>query len=65
MKSKGACSAMDYEPSSPISLAIPMILSLIPHFDDRNFSSSKSFLIRRKTAQSFALFMIRNIEIEN
>ncbi|KAI9815782.1 MAG: hypothetical protein M1827_002178 [Pycnora praestabilis] len=55
----------NFEPSSPISLAISSILTLIPHPDDRNFTTPESILLRREHAQSFAQSTMESIEIES
>ncbi len=64
-KCRRLSTATDYEPSSPISLAILAILALIPHPDDSEASSPESFLLRRESAQSFALSTIESIEVES
>ncbi|MCJ1301783.1 hypothetical protein MMC08_004584 [Hypocenomyce scalaris] len=55
----------DYEPSSPISLAISAILALIPHPDDQDPSNPESVHFRREHAQSFAQSTMESIEIES
>ena len=55
----------DFEPSSPISLAISAILALVPHPHDEDFSSPESILYRRKAAHSFAESTMESIEIES
>jgi len=60
-----ASPAGDFEPSSPISLAISTILALIPHPDEEDPSSPESVLYRRKNAQSFAESTMESIEIES
>lgn len=55
----------DFEPSSPITLAISAILALVPHPHDEDSSSSESILYRRKSAHSFAESTIESIEIES
>lgn len=60
-----ASPAGDFEPSSPISLAISAILALIPLPDDEDSSNSESVLYRRKNAQSFAESTMESIEIES
>lgn len=56
---------LDFEPSSPISLAISAILALIPHPCDECPSKTESVLYRRKNAQSFAESTMESIEIES
>ena len=55
----------DYEPSSPISLAILAILTLIPLPGDTNSSTPESLLARRECAQSYALSTMESIEVES
>ena len=55
----------DFEPSSPITLAISTILALVPHPDDEDPSNPESLLFRRKSAQSFAESTMESIEIES
>ena len=55
----------DYEPSSPISLAISTILALVPHPSDPDPSSPESVLLRREHAQSFAQSTLESIEVES
>ncbi|EFX05807.1 nitrilase cyanide hydratase and apolipoprotein n-acyltransferase [Grosmannia clavigera kw1407] len=55
----------EFEPSSPISLAISAILALIPCPDDMNHQDHESVLFRRKYAQYLAQSAIESIEIEN
>ena len=55
----------DFEPSSPITLAISAILALVPHPHDEDSSSSESILYRRKSAHSFAESTMESIEIES
>ena len=57
--------AGDFEPSSPISLAISTILALIPHPDEVDPLNSVSVLYRRKFAHSFAESTMESIEIES
>jgi len=54
----------DFEPSSPLSLAISASLALIPHPDDPNPNSTESVLLRREQAQAFAHSSYESIEIE-
>ena len=53
-----------FVPSSPLSLAICTILSLIPHPLDRSPSHEDSVLLRREVAQTFAQSTLESIEIE-
>lgn len=55
----------DFEPSTPLSLAISASLSLIPHPDDPNPSSIESVHLRREQAQAFAQSAFESIEIES
>lgn len=55
----------DFEPSSPITLAISTILALVPHHDDEDPANHESVLYRRKFAQSFAESTMESIEIES
>ncbi|OCK74949.1 hypothetical protein K432DRAFT_437761 [Lepidopterella palustris CBS 459.81] len=55
----------DFEPSSPVSLAISAILTLIPHPDDCAPKRQESVLLRRKQAQLFAQLAMESIEIES
>ncbi|KAJ9373976.1 transcriptional regulator family: Fungal Specific TF [Paecilomyces variotii] len=54
----------DYEPSSPLSLAILSILSLIPHPDDPNPGSEEAVLFRRNYAECLAQSALESINIE-
>lgn len=56
--------APDFEPSSPLSLAISATLALIPHPSDPNPGSIESTLLRREQGQAFAQSAIESIEIE-
>ena len=56
--------ADDFEPSSPLSLAILAILTLIPHPDDQA-SREQSLIYRRNEAQAFAQSALESIEIES
>lgn len=56
--------ASDFEPSSPISLALLAILTLIPHPDDQA-PHDRSLLHRRNQAQAFAQSALESIEIES
>ncbi|KAL2070283.1 hypothetical protein VTL71DRAFT_13309 [Oculimacula yallundae] len=55
----------DFEPSSPISLAISANLALIPHPEDKDPSSTESLHLRREQAQAFAQSAFESIEIES
>lgn len=55
----------DFEPSSPITLAISAILALVPHPHDEDSSNPESILYRRKSAHSFAESTLESIEIES
>lgn len=55
----------DFEPSSPITLAISTILALVPHPDDDDSLNPDSVLYRRKSAHSFAESAMESIEIES
>ncbi|GAD93982.1 conserved hypothetical protein [Paecilomyces variotii No. 5] len=55
---------VDYEPSSPLSLAILSILSLIPHPDDRNPSGEDAVLLRRNYSECMAQSAFESINIE-
>lgn len=57
--------SIDFEPSTPITLAISTILALVPHPDDDDSSNPESVLYRRICAQSFAQSTLQNIEIES
>lgn len=54
----------DYEPSSPLSLGILSILSLIPHPDDPNPGSEEAVLFRRNYAECLAQSALESINIE-
>ncbi|CZR50274.1 uncharacterized protein PAC_00146 [Phialocephala subalpina] len=58
-------SAPDFEPSSPITLAISATLALIPHPDDPDPSEAESIHLRRKKAQAFALSAFTSVELES
>lgn len=58
-------SAPDFEPSTPLSLAISATLALIPHPDDPDPSGTSSVHIRREQAQAFAQSAFESIEIES
>ncbi len=55
----------DFEPSSPISLAISSILALIPHPEDAAPTNPHSVSMRRRQAQMFAEMAMESIEIES
>ena len=57
--------SIDFEPSTPITLAISTILTLVPHPDDEDPSNPESVLYRRICAQSFAQSTLDSIEIES
>ena len=57
--------SVDFEPSTPITLAISTILALVPHPDDEDPSNPESVIYRRKSAQSFAQSTLESIEIES
>ena len=54
----------NFEPSSPISLAICAILSLVPHPADAQPRSPTSVSLRRRQAQLYAQSAMESIEIE-
>jgi hypothetical protein len=55
----------DFEPSSPLSLAISALLALIPHPDDLDPSGADSVRLRRAQAQAFAKSAFESIEVES
>jgi hypothetical protein len=55
----------DFEPCSPISLAICAILALIPHPDDTQPQSHASLQHRRKHAELFSQLAMESVEIES
>lgn len=57
--------SIDFEPSTPITLAISTILALVPHPDDGDPSNAESVLYRRQSAQSFAQSTVQSIEMES
>lgn len=57
--------APDFEPSTPLSLAISASLALIPHPDDPDPSGTDSVHLRREQAQAFAQSAFESIEIES
>lgn len=64
-KGRGSNVSSDFEPSSPITLAISTILALVPHPDDEDSLNPESVLYRRKSAHSFAESTMESIEIES
>ncbi|PBP25582.1 C6 zinc finger domain protein [Diplocarpon rosae] len=58
-------SAPDFEPSSPLSLAISASLVLIPSPDDKDPAGAESLHLRREQAQAFAQAAFDSIEIES
>jgi hypothetical protein len=58
-------SVPDFEPSTPLSLAISATLALIPHPDDPDPSGTDSVHLRRDQAQAFAQSAFESIEIES
>jgi hypothetical protein len=58
-------SAADFEPSTPLSLAISALLALIPHPEDTDPSGTESVHLRREQAQAFAQSAYESIEIES
>ncbi|KAF8861682.1 hypothetical protein BDZ45DRAFT_671755 [Acephala macrosclerotiorum] len=55
----------EFEPSTPLSLAMSASLSLIPHPDDPDPTSRESVLLRREQAQAYAQSAFESIEIES
>ncbi|KAJ0385582.1 hypothetical protein COL922a_006081 [Colletotrichum nupharicola] len=55
----------DYQPSTPVSLAISAILALIPCANDTNHLSKESVVFRRRYAQYLAQCAVESIEIES
>lgn len=58
-----SASAPDFEPASPLSLAISASLALIPHPDDLN--PFETVIIRREQAKAFAQCAYQRIEAES
>jgi hypothetical protein len=58
-------SSPDFEPSTPLSLAISAILALIPHPDDPDPTGTESIHLRRGQAQALAHSAFESIEIES
>lgn len=54
----------NFEPSSPISLVICAILTLIPHPDDPMPDCQESVTLRRNKAHLFATMAMESVEIE-
>lgn len=54
----------EYEPSSPLGLAIAAVLTLIPCADDSNYQTKGSVLFRRNYAQYLAQSALESIEGE-
>ncbi|WQF86453.1 Putative zn(2)Cys(6) fungal-type DNA-binding domain-containing protein [Colletotrichum destructivum] len=57
--------ADEYQPSTPLSLAISAILALIPCSNDTNHLNKESVVFRRRYAQYLAQCAIESIEIES
>ncbi|CAK7210566.1 hypothetical protein SCUCBS95973_000829 [Sporothrix curviconia] len=55
----------DFEPSTPVALALSAVLALIPCPGDNNPAAPDSILFRRKCAQFFAQSAIESIEAES
>lgn len=55
----------EYQPSTPISLAISAILALIPCANDNNHMNKESVVFRRRYAQYLAQCAVESIEIES
>ncbi|KAF6820326.1 C6 zinc finger domain-containing protein [Colletotrichum musicola] len=55
----------EYQPSTPISLAISAILALIPCANDTNHMNKESVVFRRRYAQYLAQCAVESIEIES
>jgi hypothetical protein len=55
----------NFEPTSPLSLAISATLALIPHPKDPDPAGIESLHIRRSQAQAFAQSAYESIEIES
>lgn len=54
----------DFVPSSPISLALYAILTLIPHPNDHMPDSQDSVILRRNQAHVYATMAIGSVEVE-
>lgn len=61
----GSQSAPEFEPSTPLSLAISATVALIPHPDDPDPSGSDSVHLRREQAQALARLAFESIEVES
>ncbi|CAK7266618.1 hypothetical protein SEPCBS57363_002181 [Sporothrix epigloea] len=55
----------DFEPSTPVALALSAVLALIPCPEDTNPAAPESVLFRRKCAQFFAQSAVESIEAES
>ncbi|OAA67086.1 c6 zinc finger domain containing protein [Niveomyces insectorum RCEF 264] len=55
----------DYEPSTPVALALSAVLALIPCSEDMDPNTPESIVFRRKCAQFFAQSAIESIEAES
>ncbi|CAK7262671.1 hypothetical protein SEPCBS119000_000094 [Sporothrix epigloea] len=55
----------DFEPSSPVALALSAVLALIPCPDDTDPTAPEAILFRRKCAQFFAQSAVEAIEAES
>lgn len=55
----------DFEPSTPVALALSAVLALIPCAEDTDSTGADSVLFRRKCAQFFAQTAIESIEAES
>ncbi len=54
----------EYEPSSPVGLAIAAVLALVPCADDSNYQTQESLLFRRNYAHYLAHSALESLEIE-
>ncbi|KAK1988177.1 hypothetical protein LZ30DRAFT_64429 [Colletotrichum cereale] len=57
--------ADEYQPSTPLSLAISAILALIPCANDTNHLDKESVVFRRRYAQFLAQSAVESIELES
>ncbi|EFQ35862.1 uncharacterized protein GLRG_11053 [Colletotrichum graminicola M1.001] len=57
--------ADDYQPSTPLTLAISAILALIPCANDTNHLNKESVVFRRRYAQFLAQSSVESIELES
>ncbi|TDZ16665.1 Sorbicillinoid biosynthetic cluster transcription factor sor3 [Colletotrichum orbiculare MAFF 240422] len=55
----------EYQPSTPISLAISAVLALVPCANDTNHLNKESVVFRRRYAQYLAQCAVESIEIES